>query len=106
MNWLVSVLQKEARRRRFNLGDGVRFLTTPRRGKGNTVLMPDFRKGKVKDWNRETNRYLVDTGGDIAEEHEVHPRNMMADSFQSSPVPAPALAPEPLDVATQEGAML
>ncbi len=112
MNWLISILQKEARGRRFNTGDGVRFLTTPRKGKGSTVLMPDFRKGRVTEWNRETNRYSVDTGGEQPESHDVHPRNMIADGFKgvlepTIPIPEtpPAPAPEPSSV-PPEGVVL
>lgn len=82
MNWLANMLQKEARGRRFNPGDSVRFLTTPRRGKGRTVLMPDFRRGKVKDYDRASNRYKVETSEDeLVEEHDVHPRNLMSDDI-------------------------
>jgi hypothetical protein len=97
MNWFITILSKEARRRRFNPGDSVRFLTSPRKGKGSTVLMPDFQRGKVRDYNRTTNRYHVETAvDDLIHEHEVHPRNLLADGV----VPQ-ARAPEP--VAIQEG---
>lgn len=97
MNWLVTILTKEARRRRFNPGDSVRFLTSPRKGKGSTVLMPDFRRGKVREYDRTTNRYRIETTvDDIMEEHDVHPRNMMADGI------AP-LAPAPEPTVMQEG---
>lgn len=93
MNWLVTILTKEARRRRFNPGDSVRFLTSPRKGKGLTVLMPDFRKGKVRDYDRTTNRYRIETTvDDITEEHDVHPRNLVADGIATQAI-APSLRP-------------
>jgi hypothetical protein len=102
MNWLVTVLQKEARHRRFNPGDRVRFLTSPRKGRGQTVLMPDFGRGRITNYDRITNRYRVQTDGDPAEEHEIHPRNLMHDGLRPASEPV-APAPEPVDVAMQGG---
>lgn len=81
MNWLVGILIKESKKRRFFAGDKVRFLTTPRRGKGSTVLMPDFQRGVVIDYDRASNRYTVETVTETGVQiNKIHPRNLMADS--------------------------
>ncbi|KKM61850.1 hypothetical protein LCGC14_1527650 [marine sediment metagenome] len=79
MNWLISNLQKEARR--FESGHSARYYTRPSRGKGNGVVhQPSFRKGKVLNYDPESRRYvLVDEKS--GEEVRVHPRNMVPDSI-------------------------
>jgi hypothetical protein len=81
MNWIVALLQKEARQRRFNPGDRVRYLTTPRKGTGTTVLMPNFGRGTVVDYDRSSNRYRVKSYGEDSQQENVHPRNLLADDL-------------------------
>jgi len=105
MNWLVNILQKEARYRRFNPGEVVRFLNAPRKGQGSTVLMPNFGRGKITDYDRASNRYRIQADGEQAEEHNIHPRNVMHDSFRSAPAPEQSLAPKPMEVPQGEAVL-
>lgn len=99
MNWLVSVLQKEARGRRFKPNDKVRFFTDPRKGTGNNIILtPNFQRGQVLNYKEDNRRYVV--VNDSKEQFEVHPRNIMPDSFArpepstpeiQSPVQTPVL---------------
>jgi len=99
MNWLISHMIKEARGRRFNPQDKVRYFTEGRKGKGrNIVLTPSFSRGTVVDFDTEKRRYRVKNNKD--EVMDVHPRNIMPDSItpvniqkdimQESIVPEPA----------------
>jgi hypothetical protein len=96
MNWLIRLLLKEARTRKFRPGDKVRFLTNPRKGTGRgIVLMPDFAKGEVLDYDSTNRSYRIrsDEG-----ELSVHPRNIVPESFSKSapmPPPTPIAAPVP-----------
>lgn len=101
MNWLNHILQKEARGRKFRPGDKVRFLTNPRKGKGRgIVLMPDFGRGEVVDYDSDQKSYRVRSDND---ELTIHPRNIVPDSFTpraaptvvESPIPAPMVTPFP-----------
>lgn len=84
MNWLITQLIKEARGRRFNADDKVRYFTDKLKGKGKgVVLTPSFAKGTVIDFNNESRRYRVKNDRD--ETVEVHPRNIIPDSFVRSP---------------------
>jgi len=85
MNWLVTQLIKEARDRRFTANDRVRYFTERRKGKGKGVILtPSFTKGTVVDYNNEDRRYQVKNDKD--EIIDVHPRNIIPDSFVRSPV--------------------
>ncbi len=84
MNWLVTQLIKEARGRRFNINDKVRYFTDNLKGKGKgVVLTPSFTKGTVVDYDNEARRYRVRNDKD--EMIEVHPRNIIPDSFIRAP---------------------
>lgn len=84
MNWLVTQLIKEARGRRFNADDKVRYFTDKLKGKGKgVVLTPSFAKGTVVEFNNEARRYRVKNDKD--EIIDVHPRNIIPDSFIRSP---------------------
>ena len=84
MNWLVTQLIKEARGRRFNIDDKVRYFTDKLKGKGKgVVLTPSFTKGTVVNYNNEARRYQVRNNND--EVIEVHPRNLIPDSFVRAP---------------------
>lgn len=84
MNWLVTHLTKEARGRRFNIDDRVRYFTDKRKGKGKgVVLTPAFAKGKVVEYDRDARRYRVQN--DQNEIVEVHPRNIIPESFTRTP---------------------
>lgn len=97
MNWLINILQKEARGRRFRQHDRVRYFTAPRSGKGKVVLTPNFGRGRVVDWNGENRRYVVHTDGE--EQIEVHPRNIMPETFGRDAEPAVETeAPDAIEV--------
>lgn len=91
MNWLINVLLKEARHRRFRSDDKVRFFKSPRKGTGKgVVITPSFGRGKVVDYNPDMKRYRI--RDDAGEEVDVHPRNLMPDSvtrvdIQTMPTP-------------------
>jgi len=93
MNWLVTHLLKEARGRRFNIDDKVRYFTDQRKGKGKgVVLTPAFNKGTVVNYNNEDRRYQV--RNDKNEVVDVHPRNLIPDSFmRNNPVNTPQITP-------------
>lgn len=85
MNWFVTQLTKEARDRRFTANDRVRYFTEQRKGKGKGVILtPSFTKGTVVDYNNKERRYKVKNDKD--EIIDVHPRNLIPDSFVRSPV--------------------
>lgn len=93
MNWLINILVKEARHRRFKSDDKVRFFKTPRKGTGKgVVLTPSFGRGTVVEYDADAKRYKVknDTGEDI----EVHPRNLMPDSMSRDAQPSTEGIPE------------
>ena len=100
MNWLVSHLMKEARGRRFNPQDKVRYFTEGRKGKGRgIVLTPTFSKGTVVDFDPEKRHYRIKNNND--EIVDIHPRNLVPDGFsQVTPVvdmPSPeGVVPETL----------
>ena len=84
MNWLVTQLIKEARGRRFNIDDKVRYFTDKLKGKGKgVVLTPSFTKGTVVDFDNDARRYKVRNDRD--EIINVHPRNIIPDSFVRTP---------------------
>lgn len=84
MNWLVTQLIKEARGRRFNANDKVRYFTDKLKGKGKgVVLTPSFTKGTVVNFDNEARRYRVRNDQD--EIIDVHPRNIIPDSFVRTP---------------------
>ncbi len=88
MNWLIDGLLKEARGRRFNADDRVRYFTENRKGKGHgIVLTPSFSKGTVVEYDTDNRRYKVRNNAE--EIVDVHPRNIMTDI--GSPVQVPAL---------------
>lgn len=100
MNWLVTQLIKEARGRRFNPDDKVRYFTDKLKGKGKgVVLTPSFTKGTVVDFDNEARRYKVRNNKD--EVIDVHPRNIIPDSFIRSvnniPEVLPAIAEPSVD---------
>lgn len=98
MNWLIDHLRKEARGRRFNPQDRVRYFTEGRKGKGRgVVLTPTFSKGVVLDFDSEKRQYRVKNNAD--EIIEVHPRNLIPDEILSRPVP---ITPEVTVVAPEE----
>jgi hypothetical protein len=92
MNWLITHLIKEARGRRFRAQDRVRYFTDTRKGKGRgIVLTPSFNKGTVVDFDGEQRRYKVrNEAGEIL---DIHPRNIIPDSFVRSPVNSPEALP-------------
>ena len=92
MNWLIDQLYKEARNRRFNADDRVRYFTERRKGKGKgVVLTPSFSKGTVVDFNKDDRQYNVRNAQD--EVIQVHPRNLIPDSISPSvqPIQMPEL---------------
>lgn len=94
MNWLITHLMKEARGRRFRSEDRVRYFTDSRKGKGKgIVLTPSFNRGTVVDFDNEGRRYKVRS--ESGEVIDVHPRNIMPDSFSRSLVSAPEAVPVP-----------
>lgn len=86
MNWLINILQKEARR--FSVDDRVRFYTglTKGRGKG-VVYSPSFTKGKVKKYDADNKRYVI-VDPNSGEEIMVHPRNLIPDSIRQMEPPS------------------
>lgn len=96
MNWLIGHLVKEARGRRFNPNDRVRYFTENRKGKGKgLVLTPSFSKGTVMDFDSENRRYKV--RNDKEEVIDVHPRNLIPDSIRQSPAKVETpIVPEPV----------
>lgn len=106
MNWLVTQLIKEARGRRFNVNDKVRYFTDKLKGKGKgVVLTPSFTKGTVVDYDNEARRYRVRNDKD--ETIDVHPRNIIPDSFvrtptNSIPKALPAMAGPPETAVMEE----
>ena len=95
MNWLIEHLYKEAKGRRFNADDRIRYFTEKRKGKGNVVITPSFSKGTVVDFDKDQRRYKVRNDRD--EMIDVHPRNLIPDSIMHSPVVSPE--PQPMEVA-------
>jgi len=96
MNWLIDGLLKEARGRRFNVDDRVRYFTENRKGKGQgIVLTPSFSKGTVVDYDAESRRYKVRNNAE--EIIDVHPRNIMTDI--GSPVQVPVMETPEVPVA-------
>ncbi|KKL09141.1 hypothetical protein LCGC14_2568850 [marine sediment metagenome] len=92
MNWLVTQLIKEARDRRFNINDKVRYFTDKLKGKGKgVVLTPSFTKGTVVDFDNEARRYRVKNDRD--EMIDVHPRNIIPDSIHAPAVNIPKALP-------------
>jgi hypothetical protein len=87
MNWFIEHLIKEARGRRFDTDDRVRYFTDKRKGKGSVVLTPSFSKGTVVNYDRDSRRYKVKNDKD--EMIDVHPRNIVPDSFSRSPAQSP-----------------
>lgn len=84
MNWFITQLIKEARGRRFNVDDKVRYFTDKLKGKGKgVVLTPSFSKGTVVDFDNDARRYKVRNTKD--EIIDVHPRNLIPDSFTRNP---------------------
>ena len=78
MNWLVNILQKEARR--FNPDDYVRYFSQGRKGTGKgIVITPSFSRGKVIDFDQKMKKYKVLDERDNREVL-VHPRNLVPDS--------------------------
>ena len=84
MNWYISRLLKEARGRRFNVDDRVRYFTEGLKGRGKGIILtPSFRKGRVVEDDRVARRYRIDGADGIV---EVHPRNLIPESLtQSTP---------------------
>ncbi len=94
MNWLINIMQKEARR--FESGHTARYYTSPLRGKGlGVVHQPSFRRGKVLNYDSESRRYVLidDKSG---EEVRVHPRNMVPDSVSLKSDPMPEATESPI----------
>lgn len=91
MNWLIGHLLKEARGRRFESDDRVRYFTEKRKGKGKgVVLSPSFNKGTVVDFDRDSRRYKVKNDRD--EILDIHPRNIVPDSVsRQTPVNIPRI---------------
>jgi len=88
MNWLINILEKEARKRRFTDGDRIRYWTEGRKGKGKgIVLTPNFAKGTVRGFNSETRKYIVEDESN--ESSEMHPRNLMPETIKSQPISTP-----------------
>lgn len=94
MNWFIETLIKEARGRRFQASDRVRYFTEKRKGKGSVVLTPSFSRGEVMDFNSDTRQYSIKN--DNNEIVEVHPRNLIPDS---APFKVPLSNSEPMSVA-------
>jgi len=97
MNWFITVLQKEAKHRRYRTDDNIRYFTKGRRGK--VVLTPHFHRGKIKDFNSQTKRYTVQH--EDGTKADVHPRNIVPDSIsRSSPSSVEPISVEPTTVET------
>ena len=93
MNWLINILQKEARR--FNVDDYVRYFSQPRKGRGKgVVITPSFSKGKVLDFDPKMKRYKI-FDEKKGKELLVHPRNLVPDSISRNEIPEISHAPEP-----------
>lgn len=72
MKWFL--MYKESRRR-FNTDEKVRYFTKIPKGKGKgLVFTPPMEHGRIKDWVRMKNRYLIEK--DDGTHIEVHPRNI------------------------------
>ena len=105
MNWLVTQLIKEARGRRFNIDDKVRYFTDNLKGKGKgVVLTPSFTKGVVVNYDNEARRYQVRNNND--EVIEVHPRNLIPDSFIRTPASSIPVALPDMAVPPDAGAVV
>lgn len=101
MNWLIGQLLKEARGRRFQPRDRVRFFTDTRKGKGKgVVLTPTFARGEVVDFNTESRQYSVKN--DNNEVIDVHPRNLIPDFVGRIPDLPMSSAPAIVDAAQGE----
>lgn len=103
MNWLENILIKEARSRRFQSNDRVRFFTEQRKGTGrNIVLTPNFQKGTILEYKPDTKRYVIQN--DKGETFEVHPRNAMPETVNrptqnySEPIEVPIVQPETTEI--------
>lgn len=97
MNWLINIMEKEARSRRFRPSDRVRFFTEPLKGRGNGVVVtPRFEKATVVDYDSNEKKYRVKTDNET--EMYVHPRNMVHDSAPARQQPAVDPQPQPLMV--------
>lgn len=93
-NWLISALQKEARR--FKVDDEVRFFTDKRKGRGqDIVLTPSFLRGKIMDYDNNQRRYKV---WDEKNEQEVfvHPRNLVPNSVSTMKLDEPIVNLSPM----------
>lgn len=104
MEWLINILTKEARKRRFSPEDTVRYFTEGRKGKGRGIILtPNFNKGTVVDYNRETKNYRI-RDNKTNEETDVHPRNIMPETLRSNmPSTPPSPSPEiPIQTETPE----
>lgn len=104
-NWLISALQKEARR--FRADDQVRFFTDKRKGKGkDIVLTPSFLRGRIMEYDNYQRRYKV---WDEKNEQEVfvHPRNLVPSSVSAPPKSMESVeSVEPLPVVETETPMI
>lgn len=95
MKWLINILTKEARKRRFSPDDTVRYFTEGRKGKGRgIVLTPNFNKGTVVNYDSETKNYRI-RDSKTNEEMDVHPRNLMPEIIKPSvpSLPTPSVEP-------------
>ena len=80
VNWLITHLLKEARGRKFNPQDKVRYFTENRKGTGKgVVLTPSFNKGTVVDFDQNSRRYKVKNNENAIV--DVHPRNLIPESI-------------------------
>ena len=96
MNWLISHLTKEARGRRYQEKDRVRYFTENRKGKGRgVVLTPSFSKGTIESFDSDSRRYKVRNDQD--EIMDIHPRNLIPDYVGRSPVDSTNIVPNILD---------
>lgn len=94
MNWLIINLIKEAKNRRFQPNDSVRYFTEPRKGKGKgIVLTPRFSKGVVVDYDQPSHRYKIRTNNDGIV--DVHPRNIFSDSARTTSFDMPNIDLQP-----------
>jgi hypothetical protein len=94
MNWFIDYLIKEARGRRYDVDDRVRFFTRGLKGKGQgVVLTPSFSKGRIVDFDGESRRYRIQNENE--EILEVHPRNIVPDSVGRSAPSVPVIS-EPI----------
>ena len=82
MNWLINILQKEARR--FNPDDYVRYFLQNRKGRGRGIVFtPSFNKGRIVDFDPAAKKYRVLDEQEQTEVY-VHPRNLVPDSISRS----------------------